>query len=355
MFVKNLHRIEKVDMEILTHGLLTVLNLFLIVGCCVVFTNAVEHLGKIYNLNEGAVGSILAAVGTALPETIVPLVAILGAYLAHTDVTVGKEIGIGAILGAPFLLSTLAMFVTGVGVIVFWKLKKRKYEMNANYVVMFRDLKFFFFSYTLAIAAGFIHVPVIKYLCAAALFIYYGVYVFRTLNCSHAACGEESEVDELLFTKILKKYNKFLVWLQVAASIGFLIWFAHMFVGQITFFAGLFKINPLILSLILAPIATELPEKFNSVLWVSQNKDTLALGNITGAMVFQSCIPTAIGILLTPWVFGTESIINIALVYLSTVVLFINLFRNKSFNPHILMTCGIFYLIYIVYVFVKVI
>lgn len=342
-------------MEAILHGFLTVLNLCLIVGCCVVFTNAVEHLGKLYNLNEGAVGSILAAVGTALPETIVPLVAILGAYLAHTDVAVGKEIGIGAILGAPFLLSTLAMFVTGVAVLIFWKMNKREHNMNANYVVMFRDLKFFFFSYTLAIVAGFIPVPVIKYACAIGLFIYYGVYVFRTLNCSHSQCGEASEVDELLFERIFKKYNKPLVWLQVIVSIGALIYFAHMFVGQIQFFAKLFNLNPLVLSLILAPIATELPEKFNSVLWVSQSKDTLALGNITGAMVFQSCIPTAIGILLTPWVFGMESIINIVLVYLSTMILFINLYRDKAFSPHILITCGLFYLIYIGYVFMAII
>ena len=337
-------------MEAIFHGFLTVLNLFLIVGCCVVFTNAVEHLGKIYNLNEGAVGSILAAVGTALPETIVPIVAIIGAYFAHTDVNVGKEIGIGAILGAPFLLSTLAMFVTGLAVVIFWKLGKRERKMNANYVVMFRDLKFFFFSYTLAIAAGFIPFKPLKYLCAAALFAYYLLYVFRTLNCSHSQCTEGAELEELLFEKIFRKYNTFLVWLQVIVSIAALICFAHMFVGQIRYFAQLFSINPLVLSLILAPIATELPEKFNSVLWVSQKKDTLALGNITGAMVFQSCIPTAIGILLTPWVFGTESVINIILVYLSTVILFINLYRDKAFSAHILVTCGLFYLIYLVYI-----
>lgn len=342
-------------MDAIFHGFLTLLNLFLIVGCCVVFTNAVEHLGKIYNLNEGAVGSILAAVGTALPETIVPLVAILGAYLAHTDVNVGKEIGIGAILGAPFLLSTLAMFVTGVAVVIFWAMGKRERKMNANYVVMFRDLKFFFFSYTLAIAAGFIHIPAIKYACAAGLFIYYVVYVFKTINCSHSQCGESADIEELLFERIFKKYNTFLVWLQVVVSIGALIYFAHLFVGQITFFADLFSINPLVLSLILAPIATELPEKFNSVLWVSQKKDTLALGNITGAMVFQSCIPTAIGILLTPWVFGMESLINIILVYCSTVLLFINLYRDRHFSAHILVTCGIFYLIYLVYIFWKLI
>lgn len=340
-------------METVIHGLLTFTNLLLIVGCCVVFTNAVEHLGKIYNLNEGAVGSILAAVGTALPETIVPLVAILGAYMAHTDVTVGKEIGIGAILGAPFLLSTLAMFVTGLAVIICFRMKKREKEMNANYVVMFRDLKFFFFSYTLAIAAGFIHNPIVKYLCAGGLFVYYLVYVFRTLNCSHSQCGENPDIDELLLERFFKKYNAFLVWLQVVISIGALIFFAHVFVDQIKYFAGLFNLNPLVLSLILAPIATELPEKFNSVLWVSQSKDTLALGNITGAMVFQSCIPTAIGILMTPWVFGTESVINIVLVYCATVLLFINLFKNKGFTPNILISCGAFYLIYLIYIFWK--
>ena len=342
-------------MEAIIHAILTIVNLFLIVGCCVVFTNAVEHMGKLYKLNEGAVGSILAAVGTALPETIVPLVAILGAYLAHTDVHVGKEIGIGAILGAPFLLSTLAMFVTGLAVLIFWKLKKREHAMNAHYEVMFRDLKFFFISYTIAIAAGFIPFKWGKVFCAVALFGYYLLYVFRTLNCAHCEGMEGEDLDELLFTRFLKKYNKLVVWLQIIVSIAALIVFAHMFVGQIQFFAKLFSINPLVLSLILAPIATELPEKFNSVLWVSQSKDTLALGNITGAMVFQSCIPTAIGILLTPWVFGMESVINIVLVYLSTIILFINLYRDKAFSPHILITCGAFYLIYLIYIFWKVI
>ena len=32
-------------------------------------------------------------------------------------------------------------------------------------------------------------------------------------------------------------------------------------------------------------IATELPENVNSVLWIRRRKDTLAMGNITGAMV----------------------------------------------------------------------
>ena len=41
------------------------------------FTNGIEWFGHKLNLAEGAVGSVLAAVGTALPETMIPLVAIL--------------------------------------------------------------------------------------------------------------------------------------------------------------------------------------------------------------------------------------------------------------------------------------
>jgi cation:H+ antiporter len=56
-----------------------------------------------------------------------------------------------------------------------------------------------------------------------------------------------------------------------------------------------------VLALLLAPLATELPEKANSLIWVRQGKDALALGNITGAMVFQSTIPVAVGLALTTW------------------------------------------------------
>ena len=50
----------------------------LIIGGAIGFTNAVEWLGKRMNLAEGAVGALLAAVGTALPESVIPIVALIG-------------------------------------------------------------------------------------------------------------------------------------------------------------------------------------------------------------------------------------------------------------------------------------
>ncbi|MFN3397691.1 MAG: sodium:calcium antiporter, partial [Sulfurimicrobium sp.] len=84
------------------------LMLVVILIAAEVFTNALEHLGEKLKISEGVTGSLFAAIGTALPETMVPLLAI---FAGTTDTHVNEEIGVGAILGAPLMLSTLSLFV----------------------------------------------------------------------------------------------------------------------------------------------------------------------------------------------------------------------------------------------------
>jgi len=349
--------------EVFLSFLSILIILLLIVLTCIIFTNAVEHLGEKLNLSEGAVGSVLAAVGTALPETIVPLVAILGAYFTGADLHKAQDIGIGAILGAPFLLGTLAFFVTGLAVIIYTKTGRRTQEMPVNTHVMFRDLHYFALSYTIAIASSFLPWATAKHFVAIALIAIYGIYVYKTINCNKtSSCGPEEEkveLEPLYLTKYFsadKKYDLFFVNLQLLFSLAGIIVLAHIFVGQIEFLSEFFKINPLILSLIIAPIATELPEKFNSVIWIRAKKDTLAMGNITGAMVFQSCIPTAVGVSMTSWVLNTDALVNVVTVYLSVAVVYFNIVKNKGvLQPSALLTGGIFYLIYLIYVAFKMI
>jgi cation:H+ antiporter len=329
-----------------------------IVLACVVFTNAVEHLGEKLNLSEGVVGSVLAAVGTALPETIVPLVAIIGAYITGSSISTGEEIGIGAILGAPFLLGTLAFFVTGLAVIIFARAGKRSLEMPVNTSIMFRDLHYFAFGYMIAILSSFIPVMQVKYAIAGLLILIYGVYVYRTINdsCKGPVCDVE-DLGILYLTKFIKvpqPYELAAIIFQIVLSLAGIILLAHLFVEELKHVSGLFGISPLILSLIITPIATELPEKFNSVIWIRAKKDTLAMGNITGAMVFQSCIPTAVGLALTPWVLSIEAFVNVIIVYMSVGVVYLNIVRNKGvLCPSALLTGGFFYLLYLVYVILK--
>src|SRR5215203_2130144 len=88
-------------------GLLLAAAFALIIGGAILFTNAIEWSGKRLDLGEGAVGSLLAAVGTALPESLIPVVAVLSGGES-------EQVAIGAIVGAPFMLGTVGI---GLGLI----------------------------------------------------------------------------------------------------------------------------------------------------------------------------------------------------------------------------------------------
>jgi cation:H+ antiporter len=89
--------------------------------------------------------------------------------------------------------------------------------------------------------------------------------------------------------------------LQLFFAFILLLLGAKGFITGIEEAAKTINISVLLLSILVIPIATELPEKVNSIIWVYKGKDTLAMSNITGAMVFQGTLLPAIGILLTPW------------------------------------------------------
>src|SRR5215212_2201703 len=133
-------------------------------------------MGERLNLGAGAVGSVLAAVGTALPETMIPLVAIIGALLAGSGGAAAGEIGIGAILGAPFLLATLALFIVGSAALGYKSRRGTGSEIIADRQTAIPDLILFLPCFVLAAAAGVLPLPVLlKVLLAAMLLAAYVV------------------------------------------------------------------------------------------------------------------------------------------------------------------------------------
>jgi cation:H+ antiporter len=324
------------------------LLLVLIVTCCSFFTNAIEWTGHRFNLSEGAVGSVLAAVGTALPETLVPIIAILSGFfgLSGMNQQSGQEIGTGAILGAPFLLGTLAMFVSASAVYCFTALKRRTLNLTLNKDLFRRDLQYFFPAYVMVLAAAFIHVPYFKQGLAIALLVFYGVYVYRTINKNHEP-GDDVELEKLFFAPRSENPPTVLIMLQVLASLLGLLILVHFFVEQISHAAVHMRMPSLILSLIITPIATEMPEKFNSVVWIGQGKDSLAWGNITGAMVFQSCIPTAIGLFGTPWILDSTALTSVALCLTASILIYLVSWKCPKFLLPAMMSGGAFYLFFL--------
>lgn len=275
--------------------------LVVIVIAAEIFVNALEHLGERLKISEGVTGSLFAAVGTALPETMVPLLAV---FAGTENQTVNHEIGVGAILGAPLMLSTLAM---GLLTVVTWRKRGLRGAFTPEPSGLSRDLNFFLGAFLLATIALFVPhgYGEIRVLIAMGLLMTYFVYVMLTLRASSALVqnGHATEAGRALFLERLRvPVGLPAIIAQLAIGLALLVAGAKGFIDGVEETARWLGMSALLLSLVIVPIATELPEKINSILWVRRDKDTLAFGNLTGAMVFQGTMLPAIGILLTPWV-----------------------------------------------------
>jgi cation:H+ antiporter len=310
------------------------------------FTNAIEILGGRLGMRQGAVGSLLAAVGTALPESMIAIVAILEPVLTGEASEEGALIGIGAILGAPFMLATLAMFVVGISALFFRRRRDQGMRLHVDAATVGRDVGFFLVFFTLAAGVGLVELPLyLKVAFALVLAFGYGHYVRRTLFS-----GEHLEEvpKRLLFLPRRQKPPLFAVVFQTLASLGVIVAGAHFFVDAVEHTAAGLGLPAGLIALILAPLATELPEKFNSIFWIREGKDTLALGNITGAMMFQSTVPVAFGVLFTPWNLASLDLFAVALGLASGVLVYLSLRLSGKLRAGRLMFGGLFYLAFVV-------
>jgi cation:H+ antiporter len=314
------------------------------------FTNAVEWSGHRLSMGEGAVGSLIAAVGTAMPETLIPVIAVIGGAEGAEDVA------IGAIIGAPFLLATIAMTLVGLTAIVYRRRRPQGVELDAHKPTLERDLVFFLVFFTLGCGIGAIDPPSgVKYAMAAVLLGAYAVYVVRTLRGGGDVQAEDT-LAPLVFARPRGVRSRpddpagRVIVFQLVLSLATIVGGAHLFVEELIHVADRIGVAPIVLSLVLAPLATELPEKANSFFWVRDGKDSLALGNITGAMVFQSTIPVAFGLAFTEWDLDDYSILSAALGVAGGVVAYVALHRRGRYNLAAILCWGTLYVAFLAYV-----
>ncbi len=322
-----------------------VLSAVAIVVAAALFVNAVEMLGDRLNLGEGAVGSVLAAVGTALPETMIPVVAIV--VSVFTGRSVAGDIGVGAILGAPFLLATLAMFVVGVTVLGFWRRRESDDELTVDEGNAKRDVLYFLLCFSLGAGAGIVPLPFyLKVALAILLIVAYALYVRQTIKSGGE--GVEEPPEKLTLWPSSSEAPTWAVAAQVVGMVAVMGVGAHFFVSAVEHLSKSVGVPAGLIALVLAPLATELPEKFNSVIWLRGDKDTLALGNITGAMVFQSSVPVALGLAFTSWSLDLLSALSAALALVGGAYLYWLLRRKKPIEGEHLLAGGALYAVFVV-------
>jgi cation:H+ antiporter len=251
--------------------------------------------------------------------------------------------------------------------------------MRVNTGVLGRDIAFFFVGYGIAIGTAFLPTGLewLKWVAAVVLVALYAVYV-RLHFTDEPEETDAEELARLHLTRIRGLNGRrglepvpepleidafpgahsitggeprmWIVVAQVVVALALIVIGAQVFVGAVEHLSTVIGLDPMILALIIAPIATELPEKFNSVLWVRNGKDTLAMGNITGAMVFQSCIPTIVGLLFTTWAFSPENLISFAsagVAFISTALIFGGMMLRGRLTAWSLLIGGPLYLVYV--------
>jgi cation:H+ antiporter len=193
-------------------------------------------------------------------------------------------------------------------------------------------------------------VPVrgLHYALAAGLLLFYGYYVWETLK---AEGDLDEETRPLYFHRHPEMPHTYRIYLQLGAALVGIIVGAELFVHEVEALSAVLGAAPLVVSLLVTPIATELPEKFNSVIWIRQRKDTLALGNITGAMVFQSTFPVSIGLVFTSWQLTGDALVAGLLALVSGTVFYVMLRVRHALTWWSLGGAGSVYFAYLVYVF----
>lgn len=273
------------------------------------FTTGVEWVGDRLGAGEAATGSVLAALATTVPETLIPVLAIVGGS--------GATVGVGAILGGPVTLTTLALLVVAAAVWAGAATGDRDATVAVHRDETRRDLLVFLVGFGLAFAAalggGVLSSPWV----AVVLVALYLAYVYRLLAAEDGDGDFEREPLEI--GAMLDNYagwlpgvaggrdrahdpSRALVYGQTLAALAMLVAGSELFIRQIEWASrAVLPLPTVVIALLAAPLVSNVPEAIDGVVWVREGKDALAVEQITGTLSFQGTVAAAIGVAFTPW------------------------------------------------------
>ena len=303
---------------------------------CEYFVNGVEWFGQKLKLGATATGSVLAAFGTALPESAVTFVAVM-----FGKTPAARDIGVGAAMGGPLVLATIAYAVVGVAL---WcnqrRLQRTDQIIRVDHRRLARDQSSFLAIFVVKVGLGLV-VFAFKPLLGVLFLAAYGVYVWREMRSDDTA--PEEEILEPLKLRP-QQADPALRWVatQTVAALVVIAAASRLFVSQLEAIGVALALPPHLVALVLSPVATELPEAINALIWVRQGKERLALANISGAMMIQATIPSSLALFATPWLFDAPLIVAGAVTAMAIVYLWW-LFHRGRVEARWLLPVGLLY------------
>ena len=313
----------------------------LIYLACEYFVNGVEWAGHRFDFGQKATGTILAAFGTALPESVVTFVAVV-----FGKTPAQKEIGIGAALGGPLVLGTIAYAVVGWTLLAS-RTRRRSTLLNVNHQHLSRDQGWFLVIFGGKVALGLVAFAT-KPWCGLVFLAAYAAYFWKETR-SHQDESEGALEPLKLRPRDVEPPTGWIL-LQTLAAVLLIFAACRVFVNQLNLLGPVTGLSPQVVALLLSPIATELPEILNAVIWVRQGKERLALANVSGAMMIQATVPTAFGLFFTPWMLSRALIWAATVTAISVLTLYL-LFRRGRMSGEKLSLFAVFYLLFVITLF----
>jgi len=325
---------------------LTALQLFgalvLLVIASDAFTNAVEWFAALRGLARSAAGAVVAAVGSSLPETMVAIVALIVLRDPRS-----QSVGIGAVLGAPFMLSTL-VFAT-IGAIAYFR--HSVYERTGGFLAVeprpaMIGLALFLLTFAFVVGASFAPIPAVRVGASIAVIIIYVAYLVYNFKRGSSIAERPPP---LRFAPRAAKPAAWIVFAQMAVALVVTVAASNWFVSSVGSVASFVGVSPLVVSLFLSPVATELPEAMNVTLWMRRGEDELAVGNVIGAMMFQTSIASTIAMLASPWRLDEHAYAVCAAAFGAVVLVLAFTLARGRLSSIALFACGLFYAAYLVF------
>jgi cation:H+ antiporter len=242
------------------------------------------------------------------------------------------------------------MVVVGVSAVVYRTRRPQGLRCDLHLPTLKRDLSVFLVCLSGGLLLGLGAPKAIQIPAALLLVLVYLGYARRTLREGGTVQAEEELKPLILDTTRGDAPGMATVVVQLVVALGAIVGGAELFVQQVLNAAESIAVEPLVLSLVLAPFATELPEKANSFFWIRDGKDALALGNITGAMVFQSTLPIAFALGFIAWELDTYSVLAGCLALGGGLVAILTLQIRRRFSGQAIAAWVALYATFVVYV-----
>jgi cation:H+ antiporter len=256
-----------------------------------------------------------------------------------------KDIGVGAALGGPLVLSTVAYAVVGVVLLASRQPLKATPEVVRQFRRLSRDQGWFLGIFAVKIGLGLVAFALKPWLGIAFLAAY-ALYFWQEMRHDEGDV-EEPELEPLRIAPKRAEPSTALALLQTGIALVVIFAASRVFVSQLDVLGPALGLKPQLLALLLSPIATELPETLNAVIWVRQGKHRLALANISGAMMIQATVPTAFGLFWTPWLLDRSLLLAAAVTTIAVGAMFVA-FRRGVISRWLLAAMGLLYAIFAV-------